>query len=119
MGTAAPELHDVLHGWRTDATVLRRAGHVADAERLERMADQVERAAAPYLNWLNETDAMLRSGKSRDWLRGRFGQWESEGHARLKGRDRQYRELIVPRRAALTTAHEAGKAAARARGQAA
>lgn len=112
---SAPDLQQVLTDWRGDAAVLRRAGHVADADLREKMADQVSAAAASYLNWLSETEAMLRSGKSRDWLRGRFSGWEAEGHARMTGRERQYRELIVPRRPALTTAHEAGRDAARRR----
>ncbi len=115
MPPTAGELSQVLADWRGDAAVLRRAGHAADAERLERMADQVSSTAAPYLTWLSETDAMLRSGRTREWLRGRFAGWEAEGHARLANRERQYRELIIPRRPEITSAHEAGRQAARAR----
>ncbi len=78
------------------------------------MADEVAEAAHEYLTWLSETDAMLQSGRSREWLRSRFPEWERAGHARSAGRGvRQYRAMIVPRRAAVQQAAEAGREAAR------
>lgn len=110
----APSLTQVLADCRGDAAVLRRAGHPGDADLLERFADQVARAAAPFLNFMSETEAMLRSGRSRDWLRAQFAAWERERFARWQGKERQYLEAVVPRRPALSQAREAGKAAARA-----
>lgn len=106
-------LDQLLADWRGDAAVLRRNGEVGKADLLERCATDAARAAEPWLTWLSEADAMLRSGRSREWLRGRFAAWEREGHARSHGKLRQYRMAIVPQRAQVATAAEAGRAAAR------
>lgn len=108
------DLQQVITDWRGDAAVLRRAGHTADAALREKMADEVAEAAHEYLTWLSETDAMLQSGRSREWLRSRFPEWERAGHAKAASRGvRQYRAMIVPRRAAVQEAAEAGREAAR------
>jgi len=63
---------------------------------------------------------MIQSGRSRQWLRGRFPGWLADGHARARGHERLYRAIIVPRRAQASAAYEAGKRAAlEARGNAA
>ncbi len=111
---SARDLAAVLADLRGDAAVLRRSGDERIAKVLEATADAVASAAEDFLLWLSETDAMVRTGRSRDWLRGRFPGWEADGHARLAGRDRQYRAVILPRRASLVQAHEAGRNAARA-----
>jgi hypothetical protein len=108
------DLQQVIADWRGDAAVLRRAGHAPEASLRERMADEVAEAAHEFLTWLSETDAMLQSGRSREWLRSRFPEWERAGHARSAGRGvRQYRAMIVPRREAVQQAAEAGREAAR------
>ncbi len=94
-----PQLEDVLADERGAAAVLRARGHPRDADLIEGVCERVARAAEPYLTWLSETDAKLRSGKSSDWLRSRFALWSSQGLARwspMNKRARQYRELIVP-----------------------
>ncbi|MCO4101088.1 MAG: hypothetical protein HEQ38_17175 [Gemmatimonas sp.] len=112
--TTTRDLQHVLSAWREDAAVLRRAGHTSEAALRERMADEVAHAAHDYLTWLSETDAMLQSGRSREWLRSRFPEWERAGHAKSAARGvRQYRAMIVPRRAAVQEAAAAGREAAR------
>jgi hypothetical protein len=56
---------------------------------------------------------MLRSGRSRPFLRARFPEWEAEQMARLDGRRRRYRACIVPRRANLDAAKAAARVAAK------
>lgn len=107
------ELGQLLADWRGEAAVLRRRGDARAAELLEQCATEVDTVAADYLTWLSETEAMLRSGRARPWLRTRFAEWQREGHARWRGRERQYRALVVPRRAQVVAAQQAGAEAAR------
>jgi hypothetical protein len=106
-------LEDVLADWRGDAAVLRKQGHDAQAARLETMATEAAEAAHPFVTWLSESEAMLQSGRRMPWLRSRYREWEREGHARKGPRGREYRMLIVPRRANVESAAEAGRKAAR------
>ena len=106
-------LEQVLADIRGDAAVLRRNGHQRDADVREKLAEEVAEAAHEYLTWTSESEAMLRSGKSQEWLRARFPGWEEQGHAKREGRERRYRMLIVPRRANVEAAFEAGREAAR------
>ena len=104
-------LEQVLADAREDAKVLERAGHVRDARLLGGLVERVAHAAADYLVWLNEREAHLRSGRSVAWLRSRFPEWERQGHAKLDGRRRMYRTLIVPTRADTAAAYAAGRRA--------
>lgn len=108
------DLAHIVAGWRGEAAVLKKHKQHALAAQLEQCADDVESAAADWLTWLSESDAMIRSGKSRDWLRVHFSEWEREGHARLHGRERRYRRVIVPVKRTLSHARAAGVAAAKA-----
>ena len=55
-------------------------------------------AAIDYLDWLTETEARLRCGKSAEWLRARFPAWVTAGHARRDAQARRlYRQLVVPK----------------------
>lgn len=106
-------LEQVLADLRGDAAVLRRNGHVHDAELLERTCDQVAEAAHEYVTHLSEGEAMLRSSHSREWLRSRFPEWEAQGNAWRDPRGvRTYRMLVVPRRANTERAFEAGRRSA-------
>lgn len=107
------ELSDVLDAWRSDAAVLRRAGHETEAVMCERMAGEVEASAEEWVTFVTEADAMLRSGRSAAWHRGRFAEWERDGHARIRSKLRYYRLAIIPRRYDITDARAAGAAAAR------
>lgn len=105
-------LEDVLADERGSAQVLRAAGHVREADNIDRILDRVRAAANDYLDWLTEGEARLRSGKSVEWLRARFPQWMAAGHARYDGQGRGkrlYRQLVVPKRANESAAREAGR----------
>ena len=98
------DLATILADWRSEAAVLRRRGHASQADTILALCDEVARSAEPYLNWLSEDEAMLRSGRSRAFLRARFAEWESDHNARRDGRRRQYRECVIPKRANLDAA---------------
>lgn len=114
MSETRRDLAQVITDWHGDAAVLRRRGQHALADQLEQCATEVAHSAEEWMTWLSETDAMLRSQRSREWMRAHFAGWEREGHARLAGRDRQYRLAIVPRRYSLSSARQAGAEAAKA-----
>ncbi len=99
----------MLGTWRDDAEVLRRHGDVRQAEQLERCAGEAGAAAEEYIRWLTEEDAMLRSGRSRKWLRRHFPEWEHAGQARRDRSRRFYRMLIVPQHGNTFGAREAGR----------
>lgn len=102
-------LEDVLADERENARILAYNGHHHDAELLRRVCDRVAKAAVEYLEWVSEADAKLRSGRSTEFFRSRFGEWERAGHAAKRGRVRWYRLLVVPRRANTSAAFEAGR----------
>src|SRR5437899_2385718 len=106
--SVAGKLEDVIADWRESAQALRRTGHGPTAELVEKIVHDVEAAAEEYLRWLTEEDAMLRSGKSRAWLRARFAEWERGGNARWNGRKREYRMVVIPQGADVLGARDAG-----------
>lgn len=81
-----------------DATILRRNGHTIQADTIERIVSLVKVAAADYLAWIPEHEAMLRAGRQEDFFRARRKQWEEDGLAECRNRQWYYRRLIVPRR---------------------
>ena len=105
-------LEQVLADGRDEAAVLRRNGHVAQAETLSRFIDAVLESAEDYLTWLSEGEARLRSGHSVEWLRGRFAGLQSQGLAKLEGKRRMYRAVGIPQRPNLEAARMAGRRAA-------
>jgi hypothetical protein len=112
MTEAVEPLEQVLADWRGDAQVLRRHGDTRLAEQLERCADEAANAAEDYTRWLTEDDAQLRSGWSARRLRQHFAEWERQGHGRREGRRRLYRMVVIPPRANIIAAREAGRRAA-------
>ena len=106
-------LEQVLADATEDANRLRLHGHKVQADSIDRVVQAVREAAEDYLTFMSEKDAALRSGRSPSWLKGRFDQWQRDGHARMKGGRREYRTLIVPQAVNLISAREAGRAAAR------
>ena len=105
----AKPLETVLADWREKASTLRSVKHQHDAELIDAICDEVARAAEDYMRFISEADAMLRSGKSADWLRARFVEWEQQGHGEIRKRVRYYRALVIPRRPDLEAAREAGR----------
>jgi hypothetical protein len=104
-------LEQVLADAREDANALRRHGHRHDAELIEALCDKVAEAAYPFLNWLSEGEAKLKSGHSTTFLKAKFAAWEEQGLARLNGKLREYRAVIIPQRGNREAAREAGRRA--------
>jgi len=102
-------LEQTIADWRGDAQVLRARGHASEAKLVEDFADEVSLAAEDYLRFLPESDAQLRSSRSKDWLRSQFPQWEQNGNAKKINGRRYYRMLVVPQRANVSAAREEGK----------
>lgn len=102
-------LEQVLADAREEAAVLKRAGHPVQAQGIDRLCTAVADAAEDYLTWLTESDARLQSGWSVERLRGQFARWLDQGLARMNGKRREYRALIIPRRANVSAAREAGR----------
>jgi hypothetical protein len=106
-------LEQVLADWRGDAAVLRRTGHPAMADAIERLCTAVGRSAEDYLTWLSESEAALHSGHQAVWFRSRYPGWEAQGLAEKRSGRRYYRQIIVPGRPNLDAARAAARRAAR------
>jgi hypothetical protein len=93
-------IEQVLADAAERANTLRLEGHPVQALAIERVLDQVRAAAAEYLTWLSEPEAMAYTGRSAQWLRAHFGQWYARGLARWDstGRARQYRRCVLRHR---------------------
>lgn len=89
-------LDEALTIARQDAVVMAKYGGTYKPEAVAAMLDAIARAAAPFLLWLSESDAMLRSGRSAEYYRSRFARWEQEGVARKVAGKRQYLAVLVP-----------------------
>jgi hypothetical protein len=91
-------LEQVLADWLENAQAARRIDQPHDAELIERVIREVQEATEDYRHELSEEAAMNRSGRTREWLRARWREWQLDGHAWRRGRKRYYRAVIVPRR---------------------
>lgn len=105
-------LTDVIADAKSDADSLQRLGYDRDANLLRTFISRVELSAHAWLNFMSEVDAALFSGLQPRVLRHRFAAWEARGFAFKQGRTRFYCEAILPRRADLRAARDAGRAAA-------
>jgi len=106
-------LEQVLADWSERVSAARFLKHEREAELLDQLVAEVRESAHEYITWISEAEAALRSGHQTPWFRHRFAEWERAGHARRGKSGREYRMLIVPRRANLAAAREAGRRAAR------
>ena len=109
-------LEQVIADARGDLPVLRKHGQTALADAIESLCNDVDEATEDYRKWLPESDAMLRSGKGKYWLRARFGDWAHAGLARWSPRNtraREYRALILPQRSDLAALAADAQRAAR------
>lgn len=107
------DLDQVISDARSELPILRKHGHDTVAAALEKLLDDVAEASEDYRRFVAEEDAMLRSGHRAPWFRQRYPEWERQGHAKMIRGRRHYRLVIVPRRARLAEAREAGRRAAR------
>lgn len=108
-----PTLEQLLVDLREEAQVLGRTGDARGAALLHSTVDRLRDAAEDFITWLSEDDAMLRSGHHVRWLRARYAEWETQGHAKRERGKRFYRQCVIPLRANLSAAREAGRAEAR------
>lgn len=107
------DLEQLLADWRSDAQALRRQGIVERADWLDQRADEVKASAIPWLTWLSEKEAMLKSGLTQKWFRIRFSGWLDVGLARWDGKNRQFRDCVVPQRKHRSAVREDAKREAR------
>lgn len=106
----AEALEQVLSDMRGEAQVLRKHKDDRTADVIDSLVDRVKSAAEDLITWLSEPEAQLRSGRSLPWLRHRYPEWEESGHARLNQKGhREYRLIVIPRRANVSAAREAGR----------
>lgn len=87
----------VLARLDSDVDAMRRRGYGADADRMRRVAAEFREAIAP-IELVPEHAAMLRSGKSRAWLRSRFEAWRVVGAATTIDDVYHYRLCVLPTR---------------------
>lgn len=105
-------LEQAIADERGDVAVLRRKGMGREADAIEKAVERIAAAAAPFLDWLSEGEAVLRSSHSREWLRERFPSLADQGLARwnpARPRERQYLRCAVPQRANTSAARDAGR----------
>ena len=108
-------LEQVLADAREEAAILKRNGHVTQAQSMARLCDDVARAAEPWLRKLTEADAHTKSGRSIRWLRAMAPQWEALGLAERNGRAWLFRDCIIPQRMHPSAAREDARRQARGR----
>jgi hypothetical protein len=106
-------LEDVLADEHETAQRMEANGQAALATAIRRICRRVAASAEDYLRFVNEGDAILYSDRSERWLRSHFDEWAEQGHAKKEGATRFYRLIVLPRRANLSAAREAGRRAAR------
>jgi hypothetical protein len=104
-------LEETLAHWTDLSLALHETGHTRDAELIKRFCAEVASATEEYRRWLSEPEAILRSGRTRNWLRFQFTSWEAAGHARRDGKQRHYRMIVVPTRGAAQKPFEEGQRA--------
>ena len=98
---AVRDLETVLADWRERATGARRVKDERVADLLDEICQDVADATEDYRKWLSESDAMIRCGRKRYWLRARFGEWAHAGLARWSTKNsrlREYRAMVIPQR---------------------
>lgn len=107
------DLSLVIDRWRRDADALQRNGEPDKAAMLRRCADDCEASAHDYLTFIDESAALLRSGRSVEWFRKQFRVWQPMGHARQVGHGKRvYRLCVLPVRPGILEASLAGRLAA-------
>lgn len=95
------DLVQVLADARGDLAVLRKHGASVPIEKVADLIEGVAEAAYPFVTFISETEAVVRSDHRAPWFRQRFGDWERQGYARLNPRrpkERQYLLAVVPLR---------------------
>lgn len=95
-GSPPAALEQVLADLDGEASVLRYHGQVEQAKSLERAIARVREACPDYLTWVTVDEAVARSGRSRQWIRGLAAALEPLGHVKRDGRAVRLRAIVVP-----------------------
>jgi hypothetical protein len=106
-------LEQVLADAREEAQVLRANRASFSVERVEQLLDAISESAEDFITWLSEGDAAIRRGVTVQTMASYFTAMLRDGNARLSGRQRQYRQSAVPRRANTAAAAARAREAAR------
>jgi hypothetical protein len=106
-------IEDVLANAAERTTMLRSEGHPVEAASIERVTEEVRTALGEYLTWLSESDAVLYTNRSAEYLRSRFPALEERGLARWVGRQRYFRRCALEHRGNADAARQAGRRAGR------
>lgn len=93
-----PEL--LLDELDSDVESMRRRGFVGEADRMAKVAADF-RAAMEPIALVSEHTAMMRSGKTKRWLRDRFDAWHRLAAAEMRDGERWYRLCVLPSRLAI------------------
>lgn len=83
-----------------DIDALRRRGFGAEADRLKLLLVELTASIDP-IRLVDEPSALLRTGRSRRWLRDRFDGWQRASAAEMRDGERYYRLCVPPTRPGL------------------
>lgn len=103
-------LEQVLIDAREELNGIAVGSSAVKIEYVDALIDRVREAADPFITWLSESDAMLKSGLSERTLRRRFREMLDCGTAR-HGRNgaREYLAKCIPPRPNLAAARARGR----------
>ena len=108
---AGHALEQVLADAAERVTHLRIEGHPVQAASVERLAGEIREALKEYLGWLDESAAVLYTGRSKEYLRIRFPALMDRGLAEWRGRVRYFRRCCLEHRGNADAARQAGRRA--------
>jgi hypothetical protein len=94
-----------------EVSLMRRYGSAAAADKWGALLGNIRDSLPEYSDYLTETEATTYSGRTAEWLRARYLQWEARGMAKRVGRLRHYRRCVLEHRGNLIAAKEAGRLA--------
>lgn len=107
-------LEQVMADAREEINTLKRYGQQDVAAAVEAMLDRIQKQLREYLTWHDEKGAALLSGRGPGYFASRYDDWEARGLARtIRRGHRQYREVVIPKRARLSEVQADAERAAR------
>lgn len=95
------DLAQVITDARGDLAVLQKHGASVPIDRVAELIEGVAEAAYPFVTFIAESEAVVRSDHRAPWFRQRFEDWKRQGYARYNPRrpkERQYLLAVVPLR---------------------
>jgi hypothetical protein len=103
-------LRQIIADLREEATILTRAHRPEEATYRKELATRLANAGEDLWTYIDEPDAMLKSGLQARTLRARFRWLKECGLARYgPRRQRQYLAVAIPQRADTSAEYEAGR----------